>query len=176
MRYEDDWKHYQEFLRAWADATLDESNPVYRKVEQASLKVCRRFGRVEDAPGLIQISLISLAKGQYKNEYPLDNYIASIMLNELRRRWQKEGQGKVDQIDEIDDDLIDERSSGIAEEVLQKISSEEFVNVFSITKRIYFRRKVKFFVRYRNISRENLIVTNLKAHLINCVMISTCLF
>ncbi|HEY0048626.1 MAG TPA: hypothetical protein VGB68_05030 [Pyrinomonadaceae bacterium] len=120
-QFENDWKLYQEFLKAWADGSLDESNPVCQMVTESSLTIHKRYKYKEEVDSMRQICFLVLTNGQYKGKTSLKTYIWGIYIwaikhYELRRR-QKKGKESL----EIKDWIIER----VTEEVIQRMSSEQ---------------------------------------------------
>ena len=119
---ESDWNSYQVFLRLWKIGTLTEDDEIYRKVENASSKICRSYERPERMMDVCHTCLVALAKGQYKKGCSLNTYLAGILKTEIISMWSLADEVNADAVVES---RIRERSSRVIEEVFRRLSSEK---------------------------------------------------
>lgn len=113
--YEESWQWYQDFLKAWYDGSLSKSDKVYELVTAMSWKMCWNYSCLDDANDLSQEVMKALAKGQYNKGASLKTYIRTIMTNQIRKWWKKDGQGKKDVFDDAALRKIDKKFSVAAE-------------------------------------------------------------
>ena len=86
----EDLKAYEQFLKAWKNKSLRKDDPIYLIVTRKAYKTASSWNWSDWVDDLIQETFVSLSKGGYNGDGPIEAYIASILGNQIKRYWRKE--------------------------------------------------------------------------------------
>lgn len=131
--YGESWQWYQNFLSAWHNNTLTESDKVYIMVKAMAYNMCWSFKRLDEVDDLIQEVLTALSKGQYQKGASLKTYTRTIMKHQVTQWWKKNGKGMVNQFDDTTLRAVDKQAF-IAAEVKRRILKDDDLRIELLSK------------------------------------------